>query len=68
MGSQSYWRYLYIIAIIVIINILAVLPNIFLLMRYLFRPSAEKFIECQGVLNQLNEFSGKEGFRIVLQR
>jgi uncharacterized membrane protein YdjX (TVP38/TMEM64 family) len=95
---QSYGQYAKpaVFAIIVIINILAVLPNIFvlaaagalfgvvdgtiiawvaetvgvnisfLLMRYLFRSSAEKFIERHGVLNQLNEFSGKDGFRIVL--
>ena len=95
---QSYGQYAkpVVFAIIVLINILAVLPNIFvlaaagvlfgvvdgtiiawvaetvgvnisfLLMRYLFRSSAENFIERHGVLNQLNEFSGKDGFRIVL--
>lgn len=95
---QSYGQYakLAMFAFIVVINILAVLPNIFvlaaagalfgvvegfviawlaetvgvsisfLLMRYLFRASADQFIKRHGTLNQLNEFSGKDGFRFIL--
>lgn len=95
---QSYGQYAKLVAflIIVLINTLAVLPNIvvlaavgaifgvlegtiiawaaetigvnisFLLMRYLFRHSAQRFIERHGLLNQLDEFSGKDGFSIIL--
>jgi len=38
----------------------------FLLMRYFFRASAVKFIERHGTLSQLDEFSGKDGFRMIL--
>ncbi|MDR3590382.1 MAG: TVP38/TMEM64 family protein [Negativicutes bacterium] len=95
---QSYGQYakLAVFAIIVLINILAVLPNIFvlaaagalfgivegtlvawaaetvgvsvsfLLMRYLFRRPAEKFIERRGAHHRLKELSGSNGFRIIL--
>jgi len=95
---QSYGQYgkLVIFAIIVLINTVAILPNIFvlaaagalfgivegtliawaaetvgvsisfLLMRYLFRDTAQNFIEQHGTLHRLNEFSSSNGFRVIL--
>lgn len=95
---QSYGQYarLVIFLIIVLINVLVVLPNVFLLaaagaifgvvegtliawlaetigvnisfllMRYLFRTSAERFIENHKRLNQFNDISDRHGFRIIL--
>ena len=95
---QSYGQYakLALFAVIVVINALAVLPNIFVLaaagalfglvegtiiawaaetvgvtvgfvlMRYFFRNSARKFIKRHGELHRLDEFSGTNGFRMIL--